>query len=325
MRKVLVTGGAGFLGSHLVHKLIQKNYKVMIVDNLTSRGGIPFVNPKSIFLRGDLIDSQILKKIENFKPEIIYHLAAQSAGEPAYDDPKQDLLNNGYCTYLICNLAKKINAKKLIYTSSVAVYGNNKKAINEKTPINPDSIYGISKYLGELYIKQILYGTKTNTIIYRIFNTYGPGENLNYVKKGMVSIYCSYLWKRKNIIVKGSLKRFRDFTYINDCVSVLYKGIFHTKKNKIYNLSSGEKTTVKNLLILIQKLFKPLKKKVLLKKNTLGDSFGFHSLSDLVKKDFNYKFMYPLEKGLKDYINWVKSVPVKKDISKYHPLQKYYY
>ena len=197
MRKVLVTGGAGFLGSHLVHKLIQKNYKVMIVDNLTSRGGIPFVNPKSIFLRGDLIDSQILKKIENFKPEIIYHLAAQSAGEPAYDDPKQDLLNNGYCTYLICNLAKKINAKKLIYTSSVAVYGNNKKAINEKTPINPDSIYGISKYLGELYIKQILYGTKTNTIIYRIFNTYGPGENLNYVKKGMVSIYCSYLWKRK--------------------------------------------------------------------------------------------------------------------------------
>ena len=153
----------------------------------------------------------------------------------------------------------------------------------------------------------------------------GPGENLNYVKKGMVSIYCSYLWKRKNIIVKGSLKRFRDFTYINDCVSVLYKGIFHTKKNKIYNLSSGEKTTVKNLLILIQKLFKPLKKKVLLKKNTLGDSFGFHSLSDLVKKDFNYKFMYPLEKGLKDYINWVKSVPVKKDISKHHPLQKYYY
>ena len=88
-------------------------------------------------------------------------------------------------------------------------------AISENTSITPDSIYGISKYIGEMFIKQILYKTKIKTSIFRIFNTYGPGENLNFLKKGMVSIYSSYVWRKKPIIVKGSLKRFRNYQYID--------------------------------------------------------------------------------------------------------------
>ena len=132
--------------------------------------------------------------------------------------------------------------QKFIYTSTVAVYGNKKKYISEKSDIRPDSIYGVSKYAGELFLKQILHKTKVKTYIFRIFNTYGPGENLNNLKKGMVSIFCSYVWQNKPIIVKGSLNRFRNFTY-RIFKAILAKSINNSKlKNfEIFNLTSEKK------------------------------------------------------------------------------------
>ena len=198
--KVLVTGGAGFIGSHLTNELVKKKYKVLVVDNLTTKGGIHYINPKTKFIKGDITNEIIIRKIRQWRPKIIFHLAAQSAAEPAYDDPKKDYLSNGYGTYLISKLAKEIKVKKMIYTSSCSVYGSNyEKKINEKTLIKPDSIYGVSKYAGEMFMHQILKNTSTSTVIFRIFNTYGPGENLNFLKKGMISIYASYLWKKNQL------------------------------------------------------------------------------------------------------------------------------
>ena len=97
--KILVTGGAGFIGAHLTEKLIKLKHKLMVVDSLTTIGGIPYINPKSKFLKGDITNEKILKKIEKWKPKIIYHLAAQSGGESAYDDPKKDYLSNGFGTF----------------------------------------------------------------------------------------------------------------------------------------------------------------------------------------------------------------------------------
>ena len=85
-----------------------------------------------------------------------------------------------------------------------------KKIIDEKTIIDPDSLYGISKFSGELFLKHTLKDTKVKIYIFRVFNTYGPGENLNNLKKGMVSIYCSFVWRKKPILIKGSIKRFRN-------------------------------------------------------------------------------------------------------------------
>ena len=163
MTKILITGGAGFIGAHLA-KNLRKNNKIMIVDNFENKGGIPYVNKSDIFVKGDILNKKVLKKIENWKPDVIYHLAAQSGGEGAYDNPKKDFLSNGFGTYLLANLAKKIKCKKFIYTSTVAVYGSNDKIIKENTIIQPDSIYGISKYSGELFVKQILHNSKVKTI-----------------------------------------------------------------------------------------------------------------------------------------------------------------
>jgi len=324
MTKILVTGGAGFIGAHLTQKLINLKHNVMVVDSLKTIGGIPYINPKSIFVRGDIRSKKIIKKIEKWKPKIIFHLAAQSGGESAYDDPKYDYLSNGYGTYLLSTVAKKINVKYFIYASSVAVYGSNPNSkITEKSKINPDSIYGISKYVGEMFIKQILYSTKSRTRIFRIFNTYGPGENLNFLKKGLVSIYSSYIWRNKPIVVKGSLYRFRNLNYIDDCVNILVKSVSNKnlKKNEIFNLSSGKVTTMKQLINEILKVNNKKKYKIQIEKGTPGDSFGYHASNKYLRKKFaNYRFI-KLQKGLKKYFQWIDKLPKNKKLYNYHPLK----
>ncbi len=322
--KILVTGGAGFIGAHLVKKLIDLRHNVLVVDNLKVIGGIPFIHPKCKFLKGDILDNKILKQIKKWKPEIIYHIAAQSGGESAYDNPKNDYLSNGYGTYLLSLLAKELKIKKFIYTSSVAVYGSNpQKKINEKTKINPDSIYGISKYAGEMFINQILKNTKVQTLIFRVFNTYGPGENLNYLKKGMVSIYCSYLWRSKPILVKGSLNRFRNYQYIDDIINILILSLKNKRlnKNEVINLTTGKAEKVKNLLKKIFKINKKKNYKVIETKGTPGDSFGYDASNTYLKLKFkNYKFI-PLEKGLRLYFQWINRVPQIKNLKKFHPFK----
>ena len=165
--KILVTGGVGFIGAHLVKKLLEKKHQVLVIDNLSTIGGIIYKNPKSKFIKGDLVNFTDVKKIERWKPEIIYHLAAQSGGESAYLDPKKDFLSNGFGTYNLCKMAKNLKVKHFIYTSSVAVYGSNSnKKINESSKINPDSIYGVSKFAGEMFVKQMLKNTQIKTTIF---------------------------------------------------------------------------------------------------------------------------------------------------------------
>ena len=317
--KVLVTGADGFIGSHLANSLRIKN-KIMIVDNLENKGGIPYVDKKNIFIKGNILDKKVLNKIKKWRPDIIYHLAAQSGGEGAYDDPEKDFNSNGFGTYLIANLAKKIRCKFFIYASSVAVYGSSKKRLNERSKIEPDSIYGISKYAGEMFVDQILKKTKTKVRIFRIFNTYGPGENLMNLKKGMVSIYCSYIWRKKPLIIKGSLNRYRNFTYISDCIKILSESINNKRLSnfEIINLSHDKKIYIKDLIKQIFKINKLKNWRILFENKTPGDSFGAITSNKYLKKKFrNYKFI-SLEEGLKKYFIWINKLN-KKNFYKSHP------
>lgn len=322
--KILVTGGVGFIGAHLVKKLLEKKHQVLVIDNLSTIGGIIYKNPKSKFIKGDLVNFTDVKKIERWKPEIIYHLAAQSGGESAYLDPKKDFLSNGFGTYNLCKMAKNLKVKHFIYTSSVAVYGSNSnKKINESSKINPDSIYGVSKFAGEMFVKQMLKNTQIKTTIFRIFNTYGPGENLNYLKKGMVSIYSGYIWKKKPIEVKGTLDRVRDITYIDDTIDVLYKTLNNKrlKKNNIINLSSGKSYTVKKLLKEILQSCGKKNYKIIVKKGTPGDSKTFHTSNIKLKRFFPDVKFTPIKKGLRKYFDWINQVPNKKNLRNFHPFK----
>ena len=321
--KVLVTGGAGFIGSHLVNRILkEKKYKVLVVDNLKKKGGLPFFHSEAKFYKGDILKKKTLNVIKKWKPKIIFHLAAQSAGESSYENPLEDYTINGYGTFLLAKLAREINCKKFIYTSSVAIYGSNKKTLTENSNIQPDSLYGISKYAGEMFLNQLLKNSQTRTYIFRLFNTFGPGENLLNLKKGMVSIYSNYVWKKKPIIVKGSLKRFRNFVYVEDCVKVLFSSINNKKLNKfeIINLSSGKKVYIKNLIKIITKVNNFSNYKVISQPGTPGDSFGTHSSNRYLLKKFpNLKFSF-LDVSIKKYFEWINILPAKKSLEKFHPL-----
>ena len=174
-----------------------------------------------------------------------------------------------------------------------------------------------------MFISQVLQQTKIKTTIFRVFNTYGPGENLNFMKKGMVSIYSSFVWKKKPIIVKGSLKRFRNLNYIEDTVNILINSLKNKnlKKNEIINLTSGKIFTVKKLIkeILLTKNYK--KYKIVIAKGTPGDSFGWNASSRYIEKKFNnYKFT-DLKIGLKKYFKWIDKLPVNKNLKNHHPLE----
>ena len=215
---------------------------------------------------------------------------------------------------MLADLAKKkLNAKNL-FIQVLLLFTGKKKYISEKSDIRPDSIYGVSKYAGELFLRQLLGNTKVKTYIFRVFNTYGPGENLNNLKKGMVSIFCSYVWQKKPIIVKGSLNRFRNFTYIDDCVEILAKSIYNSKlKNfEIFNLTSEKKITVKELIKKILKIKNLKKYKIKVIKGTPGDSFGFDSKNSYLKNKFTKIKFIDIESGLKKYFKWIDRVPKNK-------------
>ncbi len=275
-------------------------------------------------LNFDICDINLYDELDKYKFEAIYHLAAQSAGEPAYDDPKYDIVTNSYGTCLLAKYCAEKGIGRFVYTSTVAVYGTSgKEGFIESDLKKPDSIYGVSKYSGELFIQQFFRNSSTNYTIFRVFNTYGPGENLNYSKKGMLSIYASYLWKDEPINVKGSLERYRDFLYIDDNIDILFKSLNNSQSfNKVYNLSSGQKIIIKDLIRNMIKVFgKNLDYPVNELPPTKGDSFGTHGNIDKLKKDFKWQPKYSIQDGLQNYFTWINKVPVIDNLAGFHPFE----
>lgn len=322
MGNILVTGGAGFIGSYVTKELLDKGKKVIIVDNLQPKGGLAYVNPKAEFIEGDITEPSLYKNLDNYGFEGVYHLAAQTSGEDSYKDPKSDILTNSYGTWLIANYCKEREIPRLIYTSTSAVYGSAcKDIVDEETQVQPDSIYGVSKHAGELFLKQLLNESETKYTIFRLTNNYGPGENLNYRKKGMVSIYCSYAWRKEPIHIKGSLDRFRDFLFVEDSVEALID-VYDEEKtyNETYILSSGEKIYVRDLVSkVIAHSGKDIGFFVSVSEETPGDTLGFHADISKIRRDLGWEPRHSLDEGLRKYFEWIKKVPVVDDISSYHP------
>lgn len=309
-KKYLITGGAGFIGSRLVHYLKNKNNKIYIIDDLSTGQRNNLRNlPKNVtFIKGDCSNPKILDKIKKIKFDTIFHLAGQSSGEISFDSPTNDLNRNLLSTVKLAEFSVKNKVRKFIYASSMSVYGNlnyKDSLANEKSECNPLSFYGISKLSSERYLKTFA-KLGLNTTILRFFNVYGPNQNLKNLRQGMISIYLAQLLKSNKVIIKGSLKRFRDFIFIDDVVKILFlSSIKKNTKNKTYNISTGNKTTVKKIISLISEI---TKKKLIIKlsKSTPGDQFGIYAKPYLIKKDLKIKKFVSLKDGIKKMIQSIK-------------------
>ncbi|MBW5397738.1 NAD-dependent epimerase/dehydratase family protein, partial [Brachyspira pilosicoli] len=209
---ILITGGAGFIGSHIADILIQNNYKVIIADNL-STGKKENINNKALFYNIDIKNYNDLEAIfNNNKIEYIIHLAAQVSVPNSIRNPINDANENIIATLNIIELSKKYNIKKIIASSSAAVYGIPKKLpIDELHNTVPISYYGLSKLTMEKYL--IL--SNLNYIICRFSNVYGPRQT-PHGEAGVISIFMDNAINNKDLNIFGNGKQTRDFIYVED-------------------------------------------------------------------------------------------------------------
>ena len=305
---IIVTGGAGFIGSHIAKRLDESGYEVIVIDNLQT--GTKKNLPQGIeFIQGDISQKKCLSAIPEKKVFAVLHLAAQSSGEISNENPGLDLKINTLSTLQLLQWCKSHQVHRFIYASSMAVYGDLvKNPVSETHACNPLSFYGISKLSSEHYIQHFArVGLATTS--FRMFSVYGPGQNMTNMKQGMVSIFLAYLLRGEEIWVKGSGNRFRDFTYIDDVVKAWCSCLENEKTyGKIYNLARGEKTCVKDLVHKEIELYglDPGSYPVKFEGSTPADQFGLYADISQIKRDLGWEPEISLDEGLKKMIEWVK-------------------
>ena len=242
--KVLVTGGAGFIGSHVVEELLNFKYKVIIVDNLAT-GHTSNFPMEAKFYQMDINDPKLENLFKNERPDYVIHLAAQASVAESMKDPYLDYNTNIAGTVNILLLSNKYNVKKVLFSSTAAVYGEPTfLPIDENHSINPLSFYSLSKYTAENYIK--LFGThnELNYSILRFSNVYGPRQNSDG-ESGVISTFISRLLDHQRVnIFDGS--QTRDFIYVKD-VAEACRLAMEGKHNGVFNISSCTETVINDL------------------------------------------------------------------------------
>ncbi len=251
MSRYLVTGAAGFIGAALASRLLKEGNQVVTIDNL-STGNTSNIPDGVKFIEGDCGNKDVYSKIPNEKYDAIFHIAGQSSGEISFDDPIYDIRTNAESTLLLLKFALQNKCKRFIYASTMSVYGiKPERPVKESEDCHPESFYGIAKLASEHYLRVYeQYGINTTSL--RLFNVYGPGQNMDNLRQGMVSIFLAQMLKDKRIHVKGSSDRFRDFIHVDDVVESFLRCLSCDKsKSEIINIANGKPTKVKEIIDLL--------------------------------------------------------------------------
>jgi len=304
MSHILITGGAGFIGSHLARFYLNAGDKVTVVDNL-STGSLENL-PKGVnFIEQDITSESWTALLPN-DVSYVFHFAAQSSGEISYENPVYDVKVNTVATLELLKWSVTNNIKKFVFASSMNVYGTvEDEPITETHLASPESFYAVGKMSSESYMK-IYSELGLSTAILRLFNVYGPGQNMANMKQGMVSIYCAFVANKEPVLVKGSENRFRDFVYIADVISVCDLALRHKKDYEIFNVCSGVKTTVKTLLSKIFSAFEMEDYPYQVVDGTPRDQFGIYGSFEKCEQELGWKPAFTLEKGLNEMVSWIK-------------------
>jgi len=303
---IIITGGAGFIGSHIALRLIREGNKITILDNL-STGRECNIPKGSDFIKINLGNSSLSSSLKNIDCDAVFHLAGQSSGEASFVDPFYDLQSHVLSTFRLLEWCKQKKIPRFIYSSSMSVYGDpDYLPVDESHPLKPKTFYAAGKASAESYIK--LHQTLgINTTILRLFSVYGPGQNLENHMQGMVSIYLSFMLNRSPLFVKGSGERFRDFVYIDDVVDIWCACINNpVTYGKVYNVASGKKTKAKGLVASLKDCFDSQDYPTEYKGSTPGDQFGIVADISRAKKDLEWKPEIDLPRGLARMVEFEK-------------------
>ena len=303
MGRYLVTGGAGFIGAAIARKLIEEGRDVVVVDDL-STGAERNVPPGAELVVKDLADPRAYAGF-NFGPiDAVLHLGGQSSGEISHEDPLHDFDANARGSFLLLRWCESERIRRVLYSSSMAVYGPSELPAREDQAQAPRSFYGASKAAAEIHLNYFARRGGEATI-FRLFNVYGPGQNLRNEKQGMVSIYLACLLNREPVLVKGALERYRDFLYIDDLIDAWISSIPDARTfSKVYNLGSAQKTTVRQLLSALFEAFGFEDYPIRQESETPGDILGNVADIAAIRGDIGWEPKTGLGEGLKKMVEW---------------------
>ncbi len=257
--KCLVTGGAGFIGSHIQDKLVELDHEVAVLDNLRS-GKEENINPKSTFLKVDITDKEaVLKAFSEFKPEAVFHLAAQNEVPYSMEHPLEDEQINITGMINLLEACRETGVKKVIYSNTGgAFYGDvpeDHLPIKEDEPVlKPSSFYGVSKLSAEYYLK--LYGNifKLAWVSLRYSNVYGPRQSGNR-EAGVVAIFTEKLLNKEQPVINGDGLHTRDYVYVGDVADANLKAV-EFNSSDYFNISTGLRTSNNQVFKTIEEVLK---------------------------------------------------------------------
>jgi UDP-glucose 4-epimerase len=304
--KILVTGGCGFIGSHVVDRLIEKGYSVVIIDNL-STGKKEYLNSKAKFYEKDIRNFEEINEVfEKEKPEIIIHMAAQVMLRKSLEEPAIDASINIIGTINILEACRKNNVKKIIYTSTGGARVGEPEylPVDEKHPLNPCSPYGISKHTAEHYFWMYNKLYDLDYLIFCFGNVYGPRDDP--ITKRVTAIFTSKMLNNETPQIFGDGQQTRDFIYVLDLAEFIVESIEKNPEHKLFHLANGEQISV-------NKIADILKKEIGFEGEIEHIDFIKGEVRDIVldiflaQKELGWKPNHSFEEGLKETVEWFKN------------------
>jgi UDP-glucose 4-epimerase len=278
--KVLITGGAGFIGSHLAEHLLAAGNSVRVLDNLSTgkRENLP-AHPQLEFVQGDIRDKRLVSESAQGMAAIV-HLAAVASVQASVDDPTGTHETNFDGTLYLLEAARKENIRRFLYASSAAVYGDNMRLpLVEEEILNPLSPYAADKLAGEYYLRFYHAKFGIETTAFRFFNIFGPRQDPSSPYSGVISIFIERVSRGEPVTVFGDGRQTRDFVYVGDLVKLLAQALSGTQTaGQVINVGRGKQCSLLELLAALEKLTgKPVERRFAAAR--LGDIV--HSCADI--------------------------------------------
>lgn len=304
---VLVTGGAGFIGSHVVEELLKLNANVYVLDDLS--GGFIDNLPKNItFIQESVTNYDFLKQLfDKIRFDYVYHLAAYAAEGLSHFIRRYNYNNNLLGSINLINLSVLHNVKCFVFTSSIAVYGSNQVPMIEDMIPCPEDPYGISKYAIELDLKTAHNMFGLNYIIFRPHNVYGENQNIGDKYRNVIGIFMNQILKNEPLTVFGDGTQKRAFSYIDDVAPIIAKSVFNKNcYGEIFNVGGDNFYTINELIGILSNVMKTNPKiNYLPSRNEVKIAYSDHTK---VKKCFNISTTISLEEGIDKMAKWVYTV-----------------
>ena len=284
MIKVIVLGGAGFIGSHLCDLLVEKKYKIIVIDNLSTGrlSNVNHIKRKIRFIKADISkEGKWQKEFKNAK--YIFHLAALADIVPSIENPKKYFESNITGTLHVLEAAKRFKIKKIIYAASSSCYGIPKKyPTTENEKIDTRYPYAVTKYLAE---EMIIYWSKIYNLKFislRLFNVYGTRSRTSGTYGAMFGVFLTQKLKKFPFTVVGSGKQKRDFTYVTDVTKAFFLSAISNVENEIFNVGSGNTVSVNKIVSLLKG------DRVRIPKRPGEPNITFASINKIKKRFFNF-------------------------------------